>query len=348
MDTQYGEPLIIGCHHKTGTEFLSNVLPILADQLWSRDYIIIGKSATRKLPLSQVLKSIRNDFRCYLNIWFEHEVDLPQTSVRFVHFIRDPIKWIRSAYLYHKKGGPSEGSRWLDWRVFRIGDRQLSYCELLNSVREEIGILIEAVRSFPEVAGTARASYSSNHLTMKKNMTLEQLQSEFDDNVISLCQFVGLNSTKINLVMDVIRKHDLSRMAPLAMPAHVTRGTDAADRLESYLIKDAGFMRLYTDIAGQMGFTIKRHWTQPMGSLLSDSFIDRILSARDFLLAGDFSTEMKQHLCADVPGTGWLAYALQSFGQGGHLMMYEFIQEMMRESDMQAGIISEAPLRGVS
>src|SRR3984957_3307633 len=133
-------PLIIGCHHKTGTTLLFKLGPIIAERLWRRDQLVVASSAIRKEPLSQVLERLAKDLRCYFNTWFEHGVDLPPSSIRFLHFVRHPVKWGRSAYLYHKRGGPAEGIRWLDWRVFKIGERQFSYCQLLNAVEEQFGV----------------------------------------------------------------------------------------------------------------------------------------------------------------------------------------------------------------
>lgn len=322
--------LVIGCHHKTGTTLLFKIGAAIAERLWRRDQLVVGSSAIRKQPLSKVLQSFGKDICCYFNPWFEHEVDLPSSNIRFLHFVRHPVKWVRSGYLYHKKGGPAESIRWLDWRVFRLGSRRLSYYELLNSVDEGMGASIEAVRSFPEIAGTARASYSSAGLTTKKILSLEHFQTDFNASVRSLGEFVGLDSAQINQVVLDMRAHDFSGPHHGLRP-NMTYKSESADRIESRLALDPGFRKLYTGLAEQMGFTWNRSAAEPGCSCLSNVLIERILGFKDQLLMDAASPEAQESLRSPSSRDSWLAYALQSFGEG-HLLMYDFIQQMIEQT----------------
>jgi len=320
-------PLIIGCHHKTGTTLLFKLGPIIAERLWRRDQLVVASSAIRKEPLSQVLERLGKDLRCYFNPWFEHEVDLPPSSIRFLHFVRHPVKWVRSAYLYHKRGGPAEGIRWLDWRVFKIGERQFSYCQLLNAVEEQFGVFLEAVRCFPEIAGTARAAYSSAGLSMKRNITLEHFQTDFDASVRSLCEFAGLDPTQIGQIANRLRVYDSTN--PDHIPRlNVTHGSDSANRIEHCLSQDPGFRRLYAEPVKQMGFVWSESGASSEVSFLSDAFLDSILDIREQLLTDASSAKGQKFLCSASVRDSWLAFALQSFGEG-HLLMHSFIQEML-------------------
>ena len=332
MSTQYREPLIIGCHHKTGTNFLGDLAEIIVGRLWRRDQVIVGSSQIRKQPLSKVVHSFGKDFHCYVNPWFEHDMDVPPSSVRFLHLIRHPVKWVRSAYLYHKKGGPSEKIRWLDWRVFRIGTRQLSYYELLNSVAEDAGIAIEAVRSFPEVAGTARSACTSAAFPLKQTFSLEQFQADFDSHIRALCEFVGFD---LNQTSQVLAKLDFSKAGHVDQRPNVTHGSELASDLEARLTHDPGFLRLYADPIAQMGFTFDGINTCNGHSLLDDALIGRILAAKDHFLTDVSSDEAQAFLRSESSSNGWLAYALQSFGNG-HLMMYDFIQQMVESREFIA------------
>ena len=127
-------PLVLGCHHKTGSVLLIQLMDRLLPRLNQKrrlNKIVSGSPMDRKAPLSGILNHYRG-CDCYVNLWFEHEIDVPSDSIRLLHFVRHPVKWVRSAYLYHKKGAPSDLIRWLDWRVFRFKGEELSYFEVLN------------------------------------------------------------------------------------------------------------------------------------------------------------------------------------------------------------------------
>src|SRR6266481_1475627 len=184
------EPIVLGCHHKTGTHLLTPLIRAASDEFWDRRNVVWGRPDQRKLPLSKIVEGYNRWF-CYLNIWFEHEVDVPECSIRFLQFVRHPAKWVRSAFLYHKKGGPSEGTPWLKWRIFRISDRNVSYQELLNGLDEERGLMIEAIRCFPEIAGTSRSARSATSVRMRHQVTLEDFEHDFEGTLRAACRSLG-------------------------------------------------------------------------------------------------------------------------------------------------------------
>jgi hypothetical protein len=329
MSPQNREPLIVGCHHKTGTLLLFNIGEAMMSRLWAADQFVSGTSNVRKQPLSRVLSTLPKTFRCYFNQWFEHEIDVDPASIRFLQLVRHPVTWVRSAYLYHRNGGPSEGVRWLDWRIFRLAQKQLSYCELLNEVDEDVGVSIEAVRSFPEIAGTARASRSARHLLAKRIVTLDQFESNFEVEMRSICGFAGLDSAATDEVMNSTRKYDIANRAARHKRPNVTRGSERAAQLESCLNEDAGFRHLYKQLAQDMGLDFDSHPSDRALLPLNQDLIRRILDAKEHLLRDAASEEAIEFLRSAPPEGLWLAYALQSFGEGGHLMMYEFIREML-------------------
>jgi glycosyltransferase involved in cell wall biosynthesis len=280
-DSPRTETIIIGCHHKTGTNILTTLLNVISARHWLPERVARGRSDDRKLPLSRILESYPEPPSCYVGIWFEHEVDVPADSVRFLHFVRHPAKWVRSAYLYHRKGGPLECTAWLKWRVFRNGGRHISYHELLNEMAVEQGLLIEAVRCYPEVAGTARAASTSSHLLTRVQTSLEKFHTDFDSSVRSVCGFMGLDSGGSDEIADAMSRHDLSIRRPDELPSNVTRNSPEAARLERYLVEDPAFHRLYAQPAVQMGFALDSSSVRSE-SLLDDSVVEQILEAKPF------------------------------------------------------------------
>lgn len=321
-------PIIFASHHKTGSNFLLKLLGVIAARRWLPTELLPVRPWHRKLPLSQVLSQFKHPSQCLFDIWFEHEVDVPADGIRLVHMVRDPVKWIRSAYLYHRKGGPTEYISWLTWRVFTLGDKQLSYQELLGELDDKLGILIEAVRSYPEIIGAARAMASSAHILMRRQLTLEQFESNFDASVRSVCEIAGLDPEKTEVVVRDMAAHDLSRGNGSALAENVTRDDAQAPVLEHYLLGDPQFRRLYTEPAQKMGFALDGTSIRSE-SLLSDSLISEVLDVSAALLIPARSTQAEKILQSDQSAKVWLALALQDFGQGGHLIMHHFIQRII-------------------
>jgi hypothetical protein len=333
MNCSESEPLVVGCHHKTGTNLALKLLDVIASCLWGgMKNVTGGRYTERKLPLSSVLKRCQGS-NCYLSIWFEHEIDVPPSSIRFLHFVRHPAKWVRSAYLYHKGTAVCDRVRWMEWRIFRRNHKQVSYIELLREVDDATGILLEAIRSYPEIAGTARAASTGARLAKRHRVSLEQFHDNFDSSVETLCAFVGLD-TKNHKIEHALRAHDISAKNTGERLANATRYSPRAEYLERYLLEDPGFRKLYDEPASQMGFSFDNGSLQSR-SILGDVFVSRILDAKPHLLTHCDLAQAHQALGSDWLGSNWLTYALQTFGEGGHLMMYPFIQSFMDELEAQ-------------
>jgi hypothetical protein len=315
--------LVCGCHHKTGTQLLISVLR----SGFPEENVGFGESNRRKLPLSIVLSNLSQAQMVYSNIWFEHTVDVPSENIRFLHFVRHPVKWIRSAYLYHRAGGALEAIPWLQWRVFKLHRQCVSYQEVLNCIDPALGLLIESVRSYPEIAGTARAAATSARLRYRMQVSLEQFQGNFTRMARSLYEFFGLQPERVTSSVEALSKHDLSPLRQDQMPPNVTRYDRDCESFERYLDRHPSFSRLYRELAGPMGFILGR----PEGSspLIDDDILDSIIANTCWLLTDLDSSSAQECLQRDTSGHCWLAFAMQQFGEGGHLMMHGFIQKML-------------------
>jgi hypothetical protein len=315
----------MGCHHKTGTQLLDAFVRETARRFL--EPIAFGTSYARKIPLSHVLREMGESYLSYVNICFEHQIDVPAESIRFLHFVRHPIRWIRSAFLYHKMGGPLEGIPWLRWRIFRLDGSSLSYHELLNCVDWKIGSIIEAIRSYPEIAGSARAADTSSDLRHRLQVSLEQFQLNFDHTARSIYEFLKLPPGEMEATLNAFAKMDISRMRSEELPSNITRSSISCEPVEVYLSQHSGIFKLYSDLAVPMGFVLDRP-TAPSTSLLDEEILGMILKNKPFLLTHSQSMEAKAFLPSDKSQNEWRAVDRQQFG-GGHLMMCEFIQAFL-------------------
>ena len=324
-------PLIIGCHHKTGTCLLIQLLNKLGPRLIQKGRlgnIIMGNPIDRKLPLSSILN--RNRCGCYVNMWFEHEIDVPPDNIRFLHFVRHPTKWVRSAYLYHKKGAPSDLIRWLDWKVFCFNGAAASYFEVLNQVDSRLGLAIESVRSFPEIVGTACSARSSSSLVHCQRISLEQVHRDFGAAMAGLCSFLGFGQSEIAGIVAQLKHLDLSDSPPGSLPPNVTRRSANSAELEQTLGEDPQFAKLYAGAARDMGF----HLAEPQSgsnSILPEGIVNALLEGiSQVLLSWQTVERSDKFMREETTGQWWTSYALQVFGCG-HLMMQGFIQRILEE-----------------
>jgi hypothetical protein len=321
-------PLVIASHHKAGTNVLNDLLKRIGRSITEKRglrNIVIGRSRDRKIPLSMILGSHKG-CDCYVNIWFEHPVDVPADSIRLLHFVRDPVKWVRSAYLYHKKGAPCDPLRWLDWKVFQHDGEPQSYFELLNRVDTNLGLSIEAIRSFPEILATAQVARTSSGLIHRQQISLEQLHEDFDETIRRLCMFVGFTEKEAGELVRELKYLDLSAAGTL--PVNVTRTDSASGELERTLAEDSSFAKLFGSAAEDMGFTLPRTHREA-STLLPDTIVKELLEGRPhFLTSAYFAQWSKPFMQAQDSKTWWIAYGLQEIGVG-HLMMHGFIQEML-------------------
>jgi hypothetical protein len=294
--------------------------------------IVNGSPVDRKAPLSAILNHYQNP-DCYVNLWFEHEIDVAPDGIRLLHFVRHPVKWIRSAYLYHKKGAPSDSVRWLDRRVFRLKKEQVSYCEVLNRVDSAMGLAAEAIRSFPEIIGTALVARTSSRLIHRQQVSLEQLHADFDATMGLICALIGFDNFDTSEIISELKILDLSQATSGQLPQNVTRNSPDSLDLERTLESDPMFHKLFDSAASDMGFRFSEV-PQQSRSILPEAIVTTLLNGTSHLCTpwqavekdGDFMVNEEDSV------KWWLTYALQVSGCG-HLMMHSFIQQLLETNE---------------
>lgn len=348
------QPLIIGVHHKTGTLLALEIAKLLAQYI-SPDKINFEKSITsipnsyRKLPLSSVLRSIPRSIIAY-NLWFEHEIDLQ--GIKFLHFIRDPFTRIASAYLYHKRGAPSDYVRWVDWPIFEFGGPK-SYAELLNILDLNDGLIVEAIRTYPEAMGSARALESaSRHIP---NDYLPMWLNDFENNSKEALAriFRFMYGQTDNRLSDFIMRASsgniiLKQNSDAIQRGHVTRNDVDRSIIEETIGQSMEIIDLYKNIFKKMeaklttnkdtlGLNIPSHQgrsflTEYDGRPSTGYHIIREIQINiEILMSSPALLEHDKNFWKDACASKiWQSIALSNFGMG-HLMMLPFIQRFVSQ-----------------
>ena len=325
---------LVGVHHKTGTALAMEIVKLISDT-GSLKWETAERSVTsipnhyRKLPISRTLQLVPKA-KIVVNMWFEHEID--KSEIVFLHFVRNPLVRITSAYLYHRRGAPNDPVRWVDWAIFDFHGQKKSYRELLNELRFADGVLVEAIRTYPEAIGSARAFRSSLSLPAEDRLIVwldefeedptQSLKSIFDlffDNDPDRLSLFLLQSNSRNIV--------LNANSAANRDGHVTKTDDNRTVVEKLTVNSPEINFLYGTVMQDMSISL----TQPGPQLGSQIFdlLNEIKLSRKYLMVHPEIASLDPHFWSDRNTTNlWQTLTLSNFGCG-HLMMYPFIQRFI-------------------
>jgi len=315
-------PTVIGVHHKAGTLLASAIADLLAE---ARPVGLAHvPSQLRKLPLSQVLRALSRS-GLYLSCWCEHQIDAD--AVKFLHFVREPSARIASAYLYHRRRAPNDLLRWVDWPIFEFRGRK-SYAEVVNALELGDGLVVEAIRSFPEMFGSARAFASARALPAGLNLPvwLHRFEQDGTAGLSEIFRFVhgdddGLDAfmagaEKSAILIDEARGGDRR--------GHVTRDDPLRDEVDAAIAGSADIARLYDEVARSMGLA-----PASAGEARIADIVDAIKGNAGLLATCTHVLESSPRFWSDRNSAAiWQAIALANLGNG-HLMMQPFIQAFL-------------------
>jgi hypothetical protein len=334
--------IVVGAHHKTGSVLSWEIVNLLIEFIPGRpaDAVRVTDLPNwmRKLPLSYALKhSPKAVFA--RSMWFEHEIDVP--GIKFLHFVRRPMPRLASAYLFHKRGAPTDAMRWADWRIFDFNGRK-SYVEVLNALDVRDGLLVEAIRTYPEAVGSARAYASAAGLPADQNLPvwLDRFEDRPLDSLSAIFQFVyGDADSRLGDFLakaesrQIVLKDDSSALRR----GHVTRNDASRRTVEATIGSSAEIAHLYADIAQKMGPSPTTSPTLAGGepgllaeldSNISDIF-DDIKSKTHILSLSPGRVQSSKKFWRDPDASAvWQTFALSNFANG-HLMMQPFIQTLL-------------------
>lgn len=327
------KPAIIGAHHKTGATLAWSMIRLLARHV---PKAVRGEenpaarlhNSTRKLPLSLALGTVQKKPIVY-SIWFEHAFDV--RGVRFLHFVRHPQSCLASAYLYHKRGAPSDPLRWIEWPIFAFNGPK-SYVALLNAVDPADGIMLEAIRTYPEALGSARAASSGARLLGTDYMPI--WLDDFDKDPLrplaAIFHFVcGDDAPGLDAFLAAARSGDviLGPGSAAVARGHVTRHDAARSIVEKAIAESPAIARLYGPVFRQMGLAEPAPAPQAAaaGSGLPGLLADIERHAPLLVTSPDILKDQPGFWRAPISPRGWQSFALSNVGNG-HLMMYPFMQ----------------------
>lgn len=325
---------LIGAHHKTGTMLAMEILKLVSEMgslKWETADrpISLIPNHFRKLPLSRALQHVPTA-RITCNIWFEHEIDMPELA--FLHFVRNPLTRIASAYLYHRRGAPSDQIKWVDWAIFELHGQRRSYREILNELSFADGVLVEAIRTYPEAVGSARAFKSSLSLPAGDGLTI--WLDEFEDSPTKSLKsifdlFFDNDPDRLNLFLLKAKSRNiiLNDDSSLKRNGHVTK-TDANRKVvEKLIVNSTEINFLYETIMQDMDISSVQMSSVPGPQILN--LLNEIKLSRKYLMVHPEAASSDPRFWNDRNASNlWQMFTLSNFGCG-HLMMYPFVQRFI-------------------
>lgn len=325
---------LVGVHHKTGTALATEIVKLISDtgslksEAADRPIASISNHY-RKLPLSKALQLVPKA-KIIANIWFEHEIDI--SELIFLHFVRNPLTRIASAYLYHRRGAPNDPIRWVDWAIFEFHGEKRSYRKILNELSFADGVLVEAIRTYPEATGTARAFRSSLSLPAEDRLIIWLDEFE-DDPAKSLTSIFDLFFDKdpdrlgVFLLKAKSRNIILNYDSAARRNGHITKTDDNRKIVEELIVNSPEINFLYGSVMQDMNI-LAAPKDPNLGSQIFDLLNEIELSKRYLMMHPEVAS-LDRHFWNDRNTSNlWQTLTLSNFGCG-HLMMYPFIQRFI-------------------
>ncbi len=340
-------PLIVGAHHKTGSSLATRIVSLLADCVPPTSFGMKNEPAYlqcafRKLPLSLALKTVPRRI-ITSSQWFEHRIDV--TEIKFLHFVRDPLACIASAYLYHMRGAPNDNIKWTEWAIFQFAG-QKSYREVLNALSLADGVFLEAIRTYPEAMGTARAFASATARLQPDNrlaIWLDAFEARPLKHLNDILRFVcGPAHPDREAFLQRAQAEDiiLHTGSRAIKSGHVTRNDPARGAVDRAITSSTSIRRLYDVVIRRMGLH-----KPPMdvdANHQAEDIIDDIARNTPLLMTSPLLVEQNPGFWTDrAAAQAWQCLALSTVGNG-HLMMYPFMQRYISRLVPRAN--AETPL----
>ncbi|KAK3276699.1 hypothetical protein CYMTET_15250 [Cymbomonas tetramitiformis] len=211
-----------------------------------------------------------NATRQFVSDSWSFQLSKVDRDFRLVHFVRDPVDYIVSAYLKHK----SEDMLWLGKRMYRIQSkpsRRAWWPQLLQGLPSETGILYEAARAQNEVWMMAKMMNSSIRDGREMFLSIHDFLKGSQEPVERLLHHFGKRSLNAEsrgafeqLTSTLIRetRHTTAReMALLGwaiesnLPPEIGVFQDLAyvNALRDFLLTNTPFYRVFNQIYKLMG-----------------------------------------------------------------------------------------------
>jgi len=335
------KPTVIGTHHKTGTVLAIGLTELLVSFLPERPGgappIAVFPNALRKVALSSVLRQMPRA-PLFSSLWCEHRIDAP--DINLVHFVRGPLSRIASGYLYHKRGAPSDAMGWVHWKIFDFHGPK-SYMEVVNALDVQDALIVEAIRTYPEAAGSKRAFESAAKLPARQSLPvwLHAFEESPDEALTAIFRMVaGEDDARLEEFLAGARTRGIVLDRRSAPPGggHVTRNDADRRTVDHAVAQSAEIAHLYEDIARAMaaggpgresGAASVRK--EPVGTADCFDILDEIKARTMYLVVSPNELQaMKEFWHDAVAGSIWQTFALSNFANG-HLMMQPFIQRFL-------------------
>jgi hypothetical protein len=168
-----------------------------------------------------------------------------------VHWIRDPIHMLLSAYRYHVSGGEpwefelaqplhaEDDNITLGW-IFQSCSNNCSYFEVLSSLNATDGALIEALNMRSEIATMLDHIMVTAEMPYVLHLSMEHLSTNFNETMACMNRFLG-NAGLSDQQLPLLTSLDVAHRPPPQNKfdrAHVTSGKYDDTPLEHFLLSE--------------------------------------------------------------------------------------------------------------
>lgn len=229
-------------YHKTGYAFSLGLLNKLAGTIQNKNLYNLHGQKYKNGHRSQ------NFFSDAIKIEGEGWLRVNQPSAtmpfpegaRVIHFYRNPVSRLLSAYRYHSQKTTAEpwegGIATCQWcteeenaMIFSSCEHNCNYFDLLQQLNETQGIKIEALDSRQTIEQSIFNMWRWVNNGDVLHLSMEHLATDFDATMSCILQFLNMTVTENQLAK--LQKLDVKRNPN----KHVTRGNFDNSKLKTYL-----------------------------------------------------------------------------------------------------------------
>jgi hypothetical protein len=165
-----------------------------------------------------------------------------------VHWIREPVHMILSAYRYHTEDRepaweenmlqplhPYDDARTLGW-IFQSCSNNCSYFQLISSLNETDGVIVEALNMRSEITHMLSHTMVSADMPNVLHLSMEHLTKDFNGTMACMNRFLGSKGLP-DQMLPQLSSLDVHQNAPMT-GGHVTSGKYDNTPLEELLLSE--------------------------------------------------------------------------------------------------------------
>ena len=261
FSTRPEEKILLINHHKVGSALIWKIFEPMCLRIgWTIGNIHgIAERAPPNIDVVQLMHGIVGD-------------EFPTREFRAVRFVRDPRDVIVSGFLYHKRcsekwcinepaGYSSMTYPHVPWPLQHLGDvekrewvdllGESSYQQNLLGMSQNEGLIFE-MKGYARITIESMCSWEDSEQIL--NVRIEDLAIDFENKVIEIMKWVGLDERFIERELDYAKEHDISRMTKEEISADSHISSPDVTKWRRYF--DDEVLQKYNELFGEAHTTL--------------------------------------------------------------------------------------------